>query len=221
MRKICTKCKEEKPLEDFNRCSKVSDGRKSCCRKCNIYYPKTKEKARVDAANYRKNNPGKVKENFKRWYDKNKHIKRIKKEYTKEKAKIWFKENRERINAQRRIRKLNPTPQQVLEKKLRDRFYKVIIRMRLGTKFTSCMDLVGCDMAFLKDYIEQQFKEGMTWNNHGNADDKWNIDHIRPLFTFDLHDLEEQKLAFHYTNLRPLWFKENISRNRTEWRLTA
>ncbi len=54
----------------------------------------------------------------------------------------------------------------------------------------------------------------MEWGNHGNGDGKWNIDHIVPLVKFDLFNLQEQKKAFHYTNMRPLWFLENMRRPR-------
>ena len=44
------------------------------------------------------------------------------------------------------------------------------------------MELVGCDLQTLKEYIEKQFKEGMTWENHGFYG--WHIDHIIP-FSLD------------------------------------
>lgn len=65
--------------------------------------------------------------------------------------------------------------------------------------------------------MQSQFKDGMSWNNHGNGYNKWNIDHIKPLVTFDLNIFDEQLLAFHYTNLRPLWFDENMKRSRKNW----
>jgi len=35
------------------------------------------------------------------------------------------------------------------------------------------------------------------------------VDHILPLSAFDLNDEEQQRAAFHYTNLRPMWALEN------------
>ncbi len=59
----------------------------------------------------------------------------------------------------------------------------------------------------------------MNWGNHGNGNEKWNVDHIKPLVAFNLHDLKEQELAFHYTNLRPLVKEENIKKSDdiTDW----
>jgi hypothetical protein len=53
--------------------------------------------------------------------------------------------------------------------------------------------------------------EGMTWNN--NTGNGWHIDHIIPCAAFDLTKSEEQKKCFHYTNLRPMWASENISKS--------
>jgi DNA/RNA endonuclease G (NUC1) len=68
-------------------------------------------------------------------------------------------------------------------------------------------ELIGCSPSELKQYIEKQFKLGMTWENyklHG-----WEVDHIVPCDSFDLTNVEEQKKCFHYTNLQPLWMREN------------
>jgi hypothetical protein len=48
----------------------------------------------------------------------------------------------------------------------------------------------------------------MSWNNYGIKG--WHIDHIKPCSSFDLSDLEQQKKCFHYTNLQPLWWYDNL-----------
>ena len=72
----------------------------------------------------------------------------------------------------------------------------------------STMELTGCELPFLKGYIEGKFVEGMTWENHGS----WHLDYVRPCCSFDLTQEEEQKKCFHYTNLQPLFAKENLSK---------
>jgi hypothetical protein len=71
-------------------------------------------------------------------------------------------------------------------------------------------ELLGCDIDELEIHLEKQFKEGMTWENYGRS--TWHIDHIIPCASFDLTDPEQQKKCFHYTNLQPLWAKENMSK---------
>ena len=63
-------------------------------------------------------------------------------------------------------------------------------------------------MPFVKKWIESQFVDGMSWDNHG----EWHIDHIRPCASFDLTDPEQQKECFNYKNLQPLWAKDNLSK---------
>jgi len=50
----------------------------------------------------------------------------------------------------------------------------------------------------------------MNWDNHGQYG--WHIDHIKPVNTFDLTDEEQLKKCWNYTNLRPLWWDENLKR---------
>ena len=52
----------------------------------------------------------------------------------------------------------------------------------------------------------------MTWDNWGNGKGKWNIDHKIPLSAFDLVNLEQLSQACHYTNLQPMWAKDNLKK---------
>lgn len=68
------------------------------------------------------------------------------------------------------------------------------------------MQLVGCEIDFLKTHIESKFVDGMCWELF----DKIQIDHIKPCAKFDLTKLEEQEKCFHWTNLQPLWALDNL-----------
>ena len=71
---------------------------------------------------------------------------------------------------------------------------------------------VGCSTEFLIVHLESQFQSGMSWDNWSR--EGWHIDHIIPLENFDLSDPEQFKKACHYTNLQPLWAKDNWYKNR-------
>lgn len=100
------------------------------------------------------------------------------------------------------------------ELKIKKRLRKAIsqaIRQQSVKKKTSLA--IGCDVTFLRKYLESRFKKGMTWENYGS---EWHIDHIKPLDSFELRKKSEQAKANHYTNLQPLWALDNISKgNKT------
>lgn len=75
------------------------------------------------------------------------------------------------------------------------------IKQKNGKKTNSATVLLGCSIKFARKHIEKQWNENMNWENHGKL---WEIDHIIPISRFNLLDEEEQKKAFHYTNLQPL-----------------
>lgn len=87
------------------------------------------------------------------------------------------------------------------------------VKMELNIEVGKCaktVELLGCSLLELKIYIEKQFKPGMTWENHGYGEHCWHIDHILPCDSFDLTQEEEQRKCFHYSNLQPLWQKDNL-----------
>jgi len=137
-------------------------------------------------------------------------------------VKVWRKQNPEKVREQNRRHKekyyfeimdklsvwkkerYSSDPNYKLSIILRTRFYKFI---KKESKSSSVIQNLGCTIDELKLYIEGQFQQGMTWGNwalHG-----WHIDHKIPLSSFDLTKPEEQRKAFHYTNLQPLWAEEN------------
>lgn len=85
-------------------------------------------------------------------------------------------------------------------------------RLRLALlneqKVGSAIQDLGCSIEYFKQYLEFQFKNGMTWDNYG----EWHIDHTKPLASFDLTNREQFLKACHYTNLQPLWAAENLAK---------
>jgi len=75
-------------------------------------------------------------------------------------------------------------------------------------KSASTMKLISCTIEELWRHLESKFEPWMTRENYG----LWHVDHIRPCYSFDLTDPEQQKKCFHYTNLQPLEAIENIKK---------
>lgn len=73
---------------------------------------------------------------------------------------------------------------------------------------TTTMNILGIDLDGFKKHLEQQFKDGMSWDNYGLHG--WHIDHIIPISTALTE--EDVILLNHYTNLQPLWWYENLSK---------
>lgn len=136
---------------------------------------------------------------MKKYYDDNEaHISNYKSN--------WRRENKDRLNARQKER-LQTEPNFRLAHCLRSRINKLVDK---DVKSGSAVRDLGCSVKQFKAYLESKFLEGMTWNNH--TTDGWHIDHIIPLSSFDLSDPEQFKQACHYTNLQPLWAKDNMSK---------
>ena len=215
----CSKCKQNKAAEDFNK------GRPEC-RECQkeyrkAWYQQNREKIKEWGKAYYEQNAEKLKEQQKAYHKQNR-------EKLKEKMKAYYKQNREKIKEQRKAyRKQNRDKIRIyvrnkrktnLNFKLADNLRK---RVRLAlngkSKSKNTLKLLGCSVDFLKKYLENQFQSGMSWNNYGNPNgdhsECWHMDHIVPCASFDdLDDPKQQQKCFHYSNLQPLWAKDNISK---------
>jgi hypothetical protein len=83
-----------------------------------------------------------------------------------------------------------------------------VIRKQGTIKRSKTLNLLGCSLKEFVSHIEAQFKPGMSWANYGK--NGWWIDHIKPCAKFDLSDPVQQFQCFHYSNLQPLWWRDNI-----------
>jgi hypothetical protein len=132
--------------------------------------------------------------------------------YLSNKAKIlahnrlYYLQNKAKINAYNlQYQKSRYSTDEVykLKRNLRRRF---LLALKGVKKDKSAISLLGCSVEEFKTYLESKFQDGMTWMNHG----EWHIDHIKPCISFDLTKPEERAVCFHYTNLQPLWAKDNL-----------
>lgn len=204
MEKTCIKCGKVKPLTEFVKSKQSKNGVRGECSKCaserelkkyhenkelinekrRENYKGTTEEIRLRQKLWEKNNPEKIKIYSKRKYEKHKDKfirNSMKWNYHKLETDILFK----------------------LKNLLRGRIYS-FLKSKGVRKLKSTEDIVGCSKEYLKEYLENKFVDGMSWDNQG----KWHIDHIIPLSSGKSE--EEIYKLFHYTNLQPLWAKDNI-----------
>ena len=86
---------------------------------------------------------------------------------------------------------------------------RIYLALRDGSKSDSMLNLLGCSIEELWRHLESQFTDGMTRSNYG----EWHVDHIKPCCSFDLSDELQQRKCFHYSNLQPLWAKDNLRKS--------
>lgn len=198
----CAACKKAKNINEFYK-SQYS------CKKCSQLKKKQWDENHPDYyQSYRDTNKDKQKLAHRSWFERNKEKKNAQ-------NKEWYQNNKESVKSRlaKNRQKNKSNPQIRLRKALRQRIYGFL----LGAKSQRTMELVGCSMQELKLYFESLFSEGMTWENYGNPNGDhsncWHVDHIKPCCLFDLANPEEVKTCFHYTNLQPLWAKDNMSKS--------
>ena len=199
----------------------VADGKAARKR---AYRIANQEKARVRRQQYRKENRQLVLERERLQHQANKAKRNAasKTYYANNKGKLlamceeWRKNNREAWNAYMRV--------YVANRKANDPSFRIRINLRSRVhgaihrdfrKVSAIRDL-GCSIDEFKSYIEAHWSPGMTWENWGNGNGCWSLDHIRPLASFDLTDREQFLAACHYTNYQPLWATDNI-RKGAKW----
>ena len=215
-KKICKKCKEEKETCEFGVHNSTKDKLRTICNECRkiegkIYRQQNSEARKLTLKNwysknpeynrnYYLNNTESINKQNKEWYENNK-------EKHRENNRNWREKNIERVreyhnNLIKYQRKTDPIKQLIFN--VRNRISSV-----LKNKTKSSFDIVGCPPIFLKEHLEKQFTDGMSWENHGLYG--WHIDHIIPLASAKTEE-EIYKLC-HYTNLQPLWAEDNLKKS--------
>jgi len=108
-----------------------------------------------------------------------------------------------KANARYRKRKENPLLR--AKANMRSRVSQAIKRGNL-TRKNSLSITLGANAEQLRAWLSAQFSEGMNWSNYG----QWHIDHKKPLAL--AASIEELEALCHYTNLQPLWKRDNMSK---------
>lgn len=187
--KTCSRCGEAKPAtaEHFPAHKQKRDGLAPHCKPCIRAWDRARRPRTTPAREVPLTNA----ERKKRYRDR--HPERVKAENA----------TRDKANLRRWMN----------ERYLNDPAFNMLVRLRVRTrkallgksKSVATRELIGCTTDELCAWIEKQFLPGMSWGNMS----EWEIDHKRPLATFDLTDEAQLREAAHYTNLQPLWRVDN------------
>lgn len=128
-------------------------------------------------------------------------------EISRAKQKAWQSKNLDKVAGYRR-KWINTHPQAKVANILRVRLNSVL---NGKIKAASALDLLGCSLDYFMKFIERKFKSGMSWANYSLK--TWHIDHRLPCSSFNMNDEWEQRWCFHYSNLQPMFAKENIAKS--------
>jgi len=205
--KTCCKCKIEQQICNFGKLKSNKDGYRYDCKNCR------KE--------YRENNKISIKQKQDKYYVENKDtLLKKHKEYrieNKDKINNQRKEYRNRPDIKEHVKQKNKEylpikKQKICEKRKTDLSFQLseILRSKIHKmikgKETSYKNLIGCDIYFLKKWIEYRFDDKMNWDNYGSY---WHVDHIIPISIFNFNNQIDKQICFHWTNLQPLNSLEN------------
>lgn len=188
MKKVCTKCYDEKDDLLFAKSKSSKDGYKSHCKECDN---KMRNSRRSDEK-------GKLKQ-------KEDYIKRMSGE-----GKLKFNERRRELYKNRIETDINYK----LHNKIRSAILQAL-KKKGYSKNSRTYEILGCSYEEFALYLKGKFETWMTWDNHGNYtgnyNETWQIDHIIPI---SKGETEEQILKLnHYTNLQPLCSRKNLEKS--------
>ena len=229
--KICIKCKNQKSLTDFYKHPTSVGGRASTCKDCKKLYAKKqyanpatrdmvllreKRKYQSLSPEERLQKSRKSRQTYSEWYKQyNKKYYLANREYLLAEGKKWRDDNEnvehQRAYARQKYKKYAKDPKKKLRKSISCLMRYSLHKKGLSKNGMSWEKLIGYTTSELKDHLESQFTEGMTWDNHG----KWHIDHIIPIsfFQFTSSDDVEFKMCWRLENLRPMWAMDNIMKS--------
>jgi hypothetical protein len=194
--KICICCKFKKEYSEFTIDNKQKDNRYSVCKIClkekRILKKENKRKYDIE---YRLKNKDKLIEKSRNYQ------KSIPNEIRTKRNKKYRQKNKDKFNKWQ-LKYIKKNKYKFLYRTVLNNFL-----VRSGrNKNDSAIQILGYDYEKFKLRIEFNFKEGMSWENHG----KWHVDHKKPISKFNVGI--SPKIVNALSNLQPLWANENLSK---------
>lgn len=229
IKKVCTKCKEEfeATTENFYRQKGGKFGLYGYCKKCKYssrilnQHKKNEDESIKQTCSICKEKKPATKDYFyvnkSKRYGINAQCRICLSIYRSDPSHIKKRKEREKtekskgLRRSRYIKRINNDYMFKLTGALRSRLRKAI---KFNRKSDNTLSLMGLDsIEYLKEYLESQFDDHMSWDNHGL--EGWHIDHIIPCSAYNFSIEEDQIRCFNYRNLRPMWGKDNLSKGGT------
>lgn len=220
--KICSGCKEIKLNNEFYKSNTLKDGLSQYCKKCNLLNIQRQTNIRktykvvIDESIIKKCTVCKINKTLKQYKinlksnDKFSHICincSPKNEWTVEKQRASEKKYRDN-NPEKMKEKYKKQPNNI-NRRVRDSLNHRIsgsLNANKNRKTNKTIQYIDCEISFLKDWIQYQFQENMSWENYG----EWHLDHVKPCASFDLQNEIDIKECFNWKNYQPLWAKDNL-----------
>lgn len=240
--KHCINCNKNKELKEFYIQRLSSDGRRKICRNCSVKLKKESKEKRLQERKEKIEINIKLSEIDKKEKQKRKNQKQLNVDglqlcyqcgITKELEKFVKKPTKQYLSGRsstcKKCHSLNQS-NYMKERKKTDIIFKLKCNLRtrinnamnqyikkgiFKIKHGSAVKDLGCSLEEFKIHLESLFKFGMNWNNYGNKEGQWSLDHILPLSKIDLTNKDEFLRANHYTNLQPLWHFDNIKKGNS------
>ena len=188
--KNCGKCKCLKKFNEFYKNKRKKDGYQNYCVSC---------MKKTQACSFQKHKKKRMAKSME--YQKCEKSKKYRREWAKRKYHT-NEEHRKKVchdSVAYCRRRLDNDVFFRIKHNIRNRMRKFI---KGHDKSATTERLIGCTWDMLHEQFENQFEEGMTFDNYG----KWHIDHIVPCAAFS-H--EQESICHWHKNLQPMWASNN------------
>jgi len=177
--------------------------KKTCSKECSRLYK--------NKWNSKRKKTKRVKEMLRQWRDKNRtkiNQRNVEIYYENMKDKNYVSKRRKQMREYARYRNSIDVMWKI-NSRMRSSLKCNLLRNSIS-KTSTTFKLLGYSVVELREHLESQFTDGMSWDNIG----EWHIDHIRPIssFDYDSTDHPDFKKCWALNNLQPLWAKDNLTK---------
>ena len=213
----CKQCDIEKQFSEFHKKKDSINGIRKVCKSCR----------KAEGIKRYQNNKEHI---LKQQQNKKDEIKLYRKEYNqknKEKHsinnKIWRENNKERKREMDKEYQSRPEVKSRINERTKERYKTDLLfklnftlsnrirqTLKYGKSNQSWKDIVGYNEKELKAHLESKLIEFMDWDDY--LEGSIHIDHIRPIDSFNMENLEEFKECWSLENLQFLWATDNVKK---------